>query len=534
MAVSQSLTLTCTGQNQAQNTSQVLIQWTSTQTGTSYNETQRTAYYYVSVNGGTETQYSVNYTLPLQSTKTIVSATITVPHNDNGEATVTVRTWMNTNISAGVVEKKTSLTLPTIARESTISATSTPIMGSTVVTVNRKSSGFTHTVYLQFGNIKGYLKADGSLSGTAVKLTSASITVPIGEEYYAQIPSALSGTVTLTCTTYSGSTQIGSPKTANFTVHVDPEYNYPELVCSADDVEQRTEEITGDDQIFINGFSTVRVYAKAQGLNYATIRSVTVNGQEITGEYLDIPNFSGTSLTVTAVDSRGLTTSRKLSNTIIPYTMVTSTASVERTDPTSGNAVLKVSGNWFSGNFDGRYAQDNALGISYKVGNGESVAVTEISANTDDTYTGTATISGLDYTRIHTVYVTVSDCLTSVTRTLTVKKGEPVFDWGENDFAFHVPVTLQGQPLFGYLGSYIGKNCNELTGTGYYADSLAPLESAGCTNFPTQTTGLLFAFHFAEFDYQIYLTYNGSAYFRGYYQNSTQGDWFAWNKIQMS
>lgn len=534
MAVSQSLTLTCTNQNQVQNTSQVLIQWTSTQTGTSYNDTQRTAYYYVSVNGGAETQYSVNYTLPLQTTKTIVAATVTVPHNDKGEATVTVRTWMNTHISAGVVEQTKSLTLPTIARESTVSATSTMIMGSSVVAVNRKSSGFTHTVYLQFGSIKGYLKADGSLSGTAVKLTSTSITVPIGEEYYREIPTAQSGVVTLTCTTYSGDTQIGSPKTAKFTVYVDPEYNYPELDCSAEDVEQKTVEITEDEEIIISGCSTVRVYAKAQGLNYATIQSITVNGQKIVGEYLDIPNFSGTALTVTAVDSRGLTTSQTLPNTIIPYTKVTATASVERTDPTSGNAVLKVSGNWFSGNFDGRNGLDNALKIVYQISGGESVTVTDVTANTDGTYAGTATLSGLDYTKTHTVYVTVSDLLTGATQTLTVKKGVPVFDWGENDFAFHVPVTIMGNSVFGYIGGYIGKDFNDLIlVNGYYASSSAPAENLGCSNYPVKETGMLIVLSHGKFTYQIYMTYDGNAYYRTNW-NHVQGGWTSWKQIQMS
>ena len=32
--------------------------------------------------------------------------------------------------------------------------------------------------------------------------------------------------------------------------------------------------------------------------------------------------------------------------------------------------------------------------------------------------------------------------LTTVTRDLVIKRGIPVFDWGENDFNFHVPVKI--------------------------------------------------------------------------------------------
>ena len=84
MAVYQSLTLSQISQNIQNNTSQVRILWESTQTGASHNDNSRTAYYDVSVNGGEVTQYSVTYTLPANSTKTILDTIITVPHNNDG------------------------------------------------------------------------------------------------------------------------------------------------------------------------------------------------------------------------------------------------------------------------------------------------------------------------------------------------------------------------------------------------------------------------------------------------------------------
>ena len=79
MAVSQSLSVTevAGSANVADNSSKVRILWTSTQTGQSWNGYTRTAYYWVSINGGAETKYSVSYTLPQYSTKTILDTTIT-------------------------------------------------------------------------------------------------------------------------------------------------------------------------------------------------------------------------------------------------------------------------------------------------------------------------------------------------------------------------------------------------------------------------------------------------------------------------
>ena len=79
MAVYQSLTLSQISQNIQDNTSQVRILWESTQTGASHNDYSRTAYYDIYINGGQGTQYSVSYTLPQGTTKTIVDTTITVP-----------------------------------------------------------------------------------------------------------------------------------------------------------------------------------------------------------------------------------------------------------------------------------------------------------------------------------------------------------------------------------------------------------------------------------------------------------------------
>ena len=32
--------------------------------------------------------------------------------------------------------------------------------------------------------------------------------------------------------------------------------------------------------------------------------------------------------------------------------------------------------------------------------------------------------------------------LSTVTKTITLQRGIPVFDWGENDFNFHVPIKI--------------------------------------------------------------------------------------------
>ena len=95
MAVSQALTVTEVANSQSvdNNTSKVRILWKSTQTNDSHNDNTRTAYYWVTTPDGQETKYSVSYTLPKGTTKTILDKTITVTHKDDGSGTVIVRTW---------------------------------------------------------------------------------------------------------------------------------------------------------------------------------------------------------------------------------------------------------------------------------------------------------------------------------------------------------------------------------------------------------------------------------------------------------
>lgn len=202
MAVYQSLTLSQISQNIQNNTSQVRILWESTQTGASHNDNSRTAYYDVSVNGGEVTQYSVTYTLPANSTKTILDTIITVPHNNDGTGTVRVRTWMDTRISAGVVEKSQTLTLSTIPRATT-PVIAPLVMGQEgTITLNPASNDFTHTIIYNFG-----IQYHGTI---ATKTAERSIKWTPLKSFANLLTSAESGQIHFRCMTYNGDTLIGS------------------------------------------------------------------------------------------------------------------------------------------------------------------------------------------------------------------------------------------------------------------------------------------------------------------------------------
>lgn len=220
MAVSQSLTLTESNVVTSANTSKVRILWKSTQTGDSWNGYTRTAKYYVSINGGAETEYMVNYTLPQNSTATIVDTTITVTHKSDGSGSVKVRTWMDTGISVGVVTQTKTLNLTTIARASSLDALScnTAYFNGTITyKYTPKSSSYYNRCNIVL-NIDGVYTAVKTINLGQKAASQQTATVNLSESelsiIYNKLPSAKKGTLRFTFRTYSDSgytTQVGDP-----------------------------------------------------------------------------------------------------------------------------------------------------------------------------------------------------------------------------------------------------------------------------------------------------------------------------------
>lgn len=270
MGLSQTLSVTETSYSIVDNTSQVRILWTSTQSGNSWNGYTRTAYYYYSINGGSETSKSVSYTLPKNSTVTIVDTTLTVAHNSDGSGTITVRTWMDTDISYGVVEDSKTLTLTTIPRASTLSVSDGTLGTKTTPTADRKSSSFTHTLTWECGSYSGTIATKSSATSwnftPELKLASVA---PYGQKVYC----------TYTLSTYNGSTLVGTDsKSVWFTI---PSSVKPSCTLSLFDSKGYASTyggyIQGESQLSVTikatqayGSPISRYSASANGVTYST------------------------------------------------------------------------------------------------------------------------------------------------------------------------------------------------------------------------------------------------------------------------
>lgn len=162
------------------------------------------------INGTTVYSTSTDTRIQLYNGTSVASGTTKITHNADGTKSFSL------SIEAGVYTYAVSVTasgthtLDTIPRASTVSATNANMGSASTITITRASSSFTHTLTYSFG----------STTGTIVsKTTSTSVSWTPALTLANQIPNAISGTCTITCNTYNGSTKIGS-KTCTLTLTV--------------------------------------------------------------------------------------------------------------------------------------------------------------------------------------------------------------------------------------------------------------------------------------------------------------------------
>lgn len=371
----------------------------------------------------------------------IKSGQVTVAHDGDGSKTMSFEvstpdaSWISTKYGPTAMEMTGTWKLTTIPRASSISAIDADIGSTTIITISRASSAFTHTVTYKFGDLTGTI---------ATKTAVTSIPWSVPERFYGEIPNAKYGTVTLTCKTYSGSTLLGS-KTATFRATAPEALCKPDVSGTAMVTDDLTKGLTGNDNTVIRYVSTVKASITASPKNGATIAGRTVNGKALT-DTLAFSQAETGAFVFAATDSRGYTGSNTKTLDMVSYIPLTLTALVSRKTPTGDIVVLDIKGNFWEGNFG---ATDNALTISYQYrlgSGGEWSDAVEISGASisEDGYSVSAEVPSIDYRESYVFRLTAEDSAMTLTQDVGLSQGIPVFEWGKGDFRFHVPVEVMG------------------------------------------------------------------------------------------
>lgn len=385
---------------------------------------------------GTKATGSKYIEITHSSNMTALTAKTRVYHNASGSKSITISA--SGSISGASLRSTTisqSVTLDTIPRATTpvLSASSVDMGDTVTIALKRASTSFTHRLSYSFGSLTGQTSG---ISSPAAQDISRAFTPPLSLAN--QIKKSTSGTCTITCKTYNGSTLIGT-KTVTLTVKV-PANVVPTI--SGVSVSDAKTDIAEKFGVYVQQKSKLSVKISASG-SYGstissyrtTIQSTTYSGASFTSNVI---TASGTvTLKTTVTDSRGRTASMETDITVAEYSPPQiSSIQVYRID-TNGNASdegdrIAISVKYSVASIDNNNTR------AYKVGykQYDAASFTQFASGTAETsfdgvlkYTAAPTISA-DYS--YSVKFELADYFATVPITLDISTAYPIMDFRSN------------------------------------------------------------------------------------------------------
>lgn len=360
---------------------------------------------------------------------TIATGSFWVNHDDNGEASAHIFYWGNTTWGDGC-SGDFWLGLTTIARASqpSISPSTISAGSSCTIKTNRASGSFTHTIQYSFG----------SKSGTIATGVGASCSWTPSTDLLSQIPNSQSGSGTITCITYNGSTKIGT-KTCSFTLNV-PSDSSPS-VGSISLTEQHSGVKAKNPNVTVQQISRKLVSVPVTAKYSTGIKSVVCDGVALTnnnGTYTGyVSNKSNGTYTVTATDNRGLQSTGTVKQTYYAYSKPYVTASLKRESETSQNGTLSASGTYST-------ILSNTVSMSIKR-NDESSATSVMPTLSGGNISYSKSYTDLNYVQSFSIKVKVTDGFgESVETTATLGVGQYALWMGKYDVKVGGNLTVKG------------------------------------------------------------------------------------------
>lgn len=305
----------------ANNTS--TLRWTLESVGGSVN--YYTIYNWgVWVNGqqiyGQQTTNWNSYAFP--AAKGSTTGTISVSHNDDGTASAVGFTLKGCVYYDRDNTYNGSLSLSTIPRASQPSCITYPDttqnignLGNTItIHMNRKSSGFTHTVKWAWG----------SSSGTIATGVGDNCQWTIPKSFANDVTNGTSGTGTITVDTYNGSTKIGT-KSVGFTATIPDTAEFKPSISSVN--LEEVGSVPSSFGFFVQKLSKIKGTITASGAYGSTISSytTTINNETFTSAQwtTSLLSLVNPTLKVVVKDSRGRSATYQVTVTALKYDVPT-------------------------------------------------------------------------------------------------------------------------------------------------------------------------------------------------------------------
>lgn len=556
----------------------------------------------VTEHGGTMTLTTIDRNAPTVSLSTssvtassvIITATSSATADDFDYSLDNGATWKGLSTTAGTTATKTitglspntSYTIKVRARRQynqiwgTSSAKTIKTLGNTLLnsvntfTVDVASpvltmnwtvyASFTHTLVIKDGNttvltITGLTCSTGTNNKT-VTLTSAQRTTILN---YMASKKSFTGTFYLT--TYSGSTQIGSTVSKTATIQTTSGTSAPTFsnFTHKDSDDNGTVDITGSNQIYIKGYSTLEItIGTVAAKNGASISSykVTVGSTSktftttTTIDYGAIDVSGTVTLKVEVIDSRGYSTPISKNITVIDYS---NTAidhyTIRRKNEVEATVQLSFSGK-ISPITVSNVAKNQIVSAKFRYAqNGGSysgwcnLSINSTTNSFDFTTLELSNSSGViefNPNYAYSIQIRVADRLYTDTITLVLNKGTPLVALRSKKVGINTPdpqdaldvregsILMNGYRVMGFVAALSNtEDFNDFKENGIWTQN-ANANASTSRNYPAAIAGYLEVMtNPSGYVLQRYTAFNCSAiYIRYFYDNK----WNSWKTITIS
>ena len=320
--------------------------------------------FYVNIGGNVVCNWDTNTRVQVYPNTVVASGTTTLSHNADGTKSFSI------SVQAGIYEYTRncsgsgSFTLNTIARASEVMISNGGVVLGTycVVGANSASSSFKHTFTYKFGSLSGTIATNVSGTGWLYK----EWTPPAS--FSEQVTNAVEGWGTITCTTYSGSTVVGT-KSVNF-YGIVPDSAVPTVSTATVAADNSANSVIKGWGLWVAGYTKAKITAAASGIYNSTISGFNISGgasASVTGSSLDyttgaINTTGDITFSVTATDSRGRTSEAVSTSavTVYPYSVPKITSfSAQRSS--SDDTKVIVEADWEFASVDSKNAATATL-----------------------------------------------------------------------------------------------------------------------------------------------------------------------------
>jgi hypothetical protein len=248
---------------------------------------------------------------------TLATNSFTLDHNADGTKSFEfeVKYTNDDSTSVGPLTVKGTHTCTSIPRASTITVPEFTLGKAGTITINRASTKFTHKLTYKFGTKSGTISSSAGASASWTPARS------LGSE----IPNALTGTGTITCTTYDADGNSLGSNSMNITLNIDKTDSNMIPTFESLTGTQAGNSVAKGWGVYVRGKSKCSLtIAGESAKNGATIKAYSISGggyssskSSLTTGYLDAGDIT---FTAKVKDSRGIWSAEKtFSVSVVDY-----------------------------------------------------------------------------------------------------------------------------------------------------------------------------------------------------------------------